>query len=77
LAIEVRPLDPLRGLYWSAVLNGVISAPIMVVMMLMATNRQVMGRFVIGGGLKVFGWLATVLMAGTVLAMAVTALSPG
>jgi NRAMP (natural resistance-associated macrophage protein)-like metal ion transporter len=77
MAIDFLPLDPVRGLYWSAVINGVISAPIMVVMMLMATNHQVMGRFVIRGGLKVFGWLATVLMAGTVLAMAVTALSPG
>lgn len=76
MAIDFLPLDPVRGLYWSAVINGVISAPIMVVMMLMATNRQVMGRFVIRGGLKVFGWLATVLMAGTVLAMALTALSP-
>ena len=77
MAIDFLPLDPVRGLYWSAVINGVISAPIMVVMMLMATNRQVMGRFVIRGGLKVFGWLATVLMAGTVLAMALTALSTG
>jgi len=77
MAIDFLPLDPVRGLYWSAVINGVISAPIMVVMMLMATNHQVMGRFVIRGGLKVFGWLATVLMAGTVLAMALTALSPG
>jgi Mn2+/Fe2+ NRAMP family transporter len=77
MAIDFLPLDPVRGLYWSAVINGVISAPIMVVMMLMATNRRVMGRFVIRGGLKVFGWLATVLMAGTVLAMAATALSPG
>jgi NRAMP (natural resistance-associated macrophage protein)-like metal ion transporter len=77
MAIDFLPLDPVRGLYWSAVINGVISAPIMVVMMLMATNRQVMGRFVIRGGLKVFGWLATALMAGTVLALAVTALSAG
>ena len=77
MAIDFLPLDPVRGLYWSAVINGVISAPIMVVMMLMATNHQVMGKFVIRGGLKVFGWLATVLMAGTVVAMAMTALSPG
>lgn len=54
-----------------------ISAPIMVVMMLMATNRQVMGRFVIGGGLKVCGCLATALMAGAVLAMAISALPAG
>jgi len=77
VAIDFLPLDPVRGLYWSAVINGVISAPIMVVMMLMATNHQVMGKFVIRGGLRVFGWLATVLMAVTVLAMAMTGLPPG
>ena len=77
MAIDFLPLDPVRGLYWSAVINGVISAPIMVVMMLMATNHQVMGKFVIRGGLRVFGWLATVLMAVTVLAMAMTGLPPG
>ena len=77
VAIDFLPLDPVRGLYWSAVINGVISTPIMVVMMLMASNHQVMGKFVIRGGLKVLGWLATVLMAGTVLAMGVTAAWPG
>jgi Mn2+/Fe2+ NRAMP family transporter len=56
-------IDPIKALYWAAVVNGVISAPIMAVMMLMAANPKVMGEFVIGARLKVLGWLATAVMA--------------
>jgi NRAMP (natural resistance-associated macrophage protein)-like metal ion transporter len=62
-------LDPIKALYWSAVVNGVISVPIMVVMMLMAGRSAVMGRFVIGRRLRVLGWGATGAMALAVLAM--------
>jgi NRAMP (natural resistance-associated macrophage protein)-like metal ion transporter len=56
-------IDPIKALYWAAVVNGVISAPIMAVMMLMAANSKVMGEFVISKRLKVLGWLATAIMA--------------
>jgi NRAMP (natural resistance-associated macrophage protein)-like metal ion transporter len=62
-------LDPIKALYWSAVINGVISVPIMVVMMLMASRSAIMGRFVIGRRLRVLGWSATGAMALAVLAM--------
>jgi len=77
VVLDFSPIDPVRALYWSAVINGVISAPVMVVTMLLASNHNVMGRFVIKGGLKVAGWLATVMMALAVLAMGYTALFPG
>ena len=57
------PIDPIKPLYWAAVLNGVISAPIMAAMMLMAANPKVMGDFVISTRLKVLGWIATSVMA--------------
>jgi Mn2+/Fe2+ NRAMP family transporter len=63
------PLDPIKALYWSAVINGVISVPIMVVMMLMASRSEVMGQFAITARLKVLGWLGTGVMAVAVLAM--------
>ncbi len=66
------PVDPVRALFWSAVLNGVIAVPIMAVMMLLASRRRVMGEHVIGPRLRVLGWLATSVMAVTVVAMAVT-----
>jgi NRAMP (natural resistance-associated macrophage protein)-like metal ion transporter len=56
-------IDPIKALYWAAVVNGVISAPIMAVMMLMSANPKVMGEFVIGARLKVLGWFATAIMA--------------
>src|SRR6202163_100058 len=56
-------IDPIKALFWAAVVNGVISAPIMAVMMLMSANPKVMGEFIIGTRLKALGWLATAVMA--------------
>jgi NRAMP (natural resistance-associated macrophage protein)-like metal ion transporter len=72
VALCFSPMDPVKELFWSAVLNGVIAVPIMVVMMLLATRASTMGQHVIGPRLKALGWLATVAMAAVVLAMFVT-----
>jgi NRAMP (natural resistance-associated macrophage protein)-like metal ion transporter len=69
IALGFTAIDPIKALYWSAVINGVISVPIMVVMMLMASRADVMGAFVISRGLKSVGWLATLMMLAAVLAM--------
>jgi NRAMP (natural resistance-associated macrophage protein)-like metal ion transporter len=76
VALGFSPIDPVKALYWSAVINGVISAPVMVVTMLLASNHRVMGKFVIKGALKTAGWLATAMMGLAVLAMAYTAFFP-
>ncbi|HEU4708645.1 MAG TPA: divalent metal cation transporter [Methylophilaceae bacterium] len=62
-------MDPIKALYWSAVINGVISVPIMAVMMLIAAKPEVMGKFAIGTRTKAIGWLATLAMAVAVAAM--------
>ncbi|MDA8329077.1 MAG: divalent metal cation transporter [Betaproteobacteria bacterium] len=62
-------IDPIKALYWSAVINGVISVPMMVVMMLMASRTDIMGQFVISCGLKRLGWAGTGIMAIAVAAM--------
>jgi NRAMP (natural resistance-associated macrophage protein)-like metal ion transporter len=72
IAMGFTPIDPIRALYWSAVINGVISVPIMIVMMLLAVRSDVMGQFVIGAKLKMLGWLATLMMAAAVAAMLLT-----
>jgi NRAMP (natural resistance-associated macrophage protein)-like metal ion transporter len=69
IGLGFTSIDPIKALYWSAVINGVISVPIMVVMMLMAARRDIMGQFVITKGLTALGWLATAMMAVTVVAM--------
>ena len=70
LAMNAVKLDPITALYWSAVLNGVVAVPVLVMMMLIATRRDVMGDFVVSGRLKAFGWLTTAVMAATVAGMA-------
>ena len=74
IALGFTPIDPIKALYWSAVINGVISIPIMAVMMLMAVRPEIMGRFTITPKLKVIGWLATGVMATAVSAMFFTLL---
>lgn len=72
IGLVFTPVDPIKALYWSAVINGVISVPIMAVMMLMAARVDIMGRLVITRKLKWLGWLCTLVMAVAVLAMFLT-----
>jgi NRAMP (natural resistance-associated macrophage protein)-like metal ion transporter len=65
-------IDPIRALFWCAVINGVVAVPLMVVMMIMATQAKVMGRFVLPRGLQVMGWLCTGVMAFAVAIMFAT-----
>ena len=72
VALNFTAIDPIKALFWAAVINGVIAVPIMVVMMLMAVRVDIMGRFAITRRLKVLGWLATAIMAIVVIAMVAT-----
>ena len=72
VALDFSPIDPIRALFWSAVINGVIAVPIMVVMMLLADDAKVMGGFTVTRRLKALGWLATGTMAAAVAAMFAT-----
>jgi Mn2+/Fe2+ NRAMP family transporter len=72
VALNFTAVDPIKALFWTAVINGVIAVPIMAVMMLMAVRPDVMGQFTIRRKLQVLGWLATGVMAFAVLAMVVT-----
>ncbi len=65
-------LDPIKALFWSAVINGVVAVPLMVIIMLMAMRPDVMGRFVLPWALWAMGWLCTVTMAIAVGIMLVT-----
>ncbi|MBS0337220.1 MAG: divalent metal cation transporter, partial [Proteobacteria bacterium] len=72
VAIELSPVRPIKALIWSAVINGVISVPIMVVMMLMSARPEIMGRFTVKRRLKWLGWASTGVMALAVFTMLVT-----
>jgi NRAMP (natural resistance-associated macrophage protein)-like metal ion transporter len=68
-ALGFAPIEPIRMLVWSAVINGIVAVPVMAMMMLVVTNRKAMGRFGARPVLAAAGWAATALMALTVLAM--------
>lgn len=71
IAIDWSSLDPIKALFWSAVVNGVVAVPIMAGMMLVARRRRAMGKFVIGQRLYRVGWVATAVMLIAVVAMIV------
>jgi NRAMP (natural resistance-associated macrophage protein)-like metal ion transporter len=72
LALAFSPIDPMKALYWTAVVNGVLAAPLMAVMMLISSNPRIMGRLVIGWKLRVIGWFATAVMAAASIGLFVT-----
>jgi NRAMP (natural resistance-associated macrophage protein)-like metal ion transporter len=69
IALNFTSINPISALYWSAVINGVLAVPVMVLLMIMSRRKDVMGRFVIGGPLYWLGWLSTGAMLLSVVAM--------
>jgi Mn2+/Fe2+ NRAMP family transporter len=69
VAMNYLPIDPMKALFWSAVINGVAAVPIMAIMMLIATRKKVMGSFTLPPALRLLGWIATAVMALAALAM--------
>lgn len=70
--INFIDLDPIKALFWSAVLNGVVAVPLMVVIMIMAMQNRIMGRFTLPRPLWAMGWLCTATMAIAVVVMFMT-----
>ena len=65
-------VNPITMLVWSAVVNGMVAVPLMVGMMMIITNRAIMGQFAASRVLATFGWLATLLMGLVVAALLLT-----
>jgi NRAMP (natural resistance-associated macrophage protein)-like metal ion transporter len=72
VAMDFLPINPLKALVFTAVVNGVVAVPVMVMTMLVSANSKVMGEFVLPRGLLVFGWAATAAMALAAVGMFVT-----
>lgn len=62
LALNFLHIDPVKALFWAAILNGIVAAPLMAIIMIMASSPKVMGKLVISPYLKAMGWLATAVM---------------
>jgi Mn2+/Fe2+ NRAMP family transporter len=72
VGLNFTSIDPVKALYWSAVLNGVVAVPVMVIMMHLSMRSAIMGGFTLPMPLRVLGWAATVVMSATVVAMGVS-----
>ena len=72
--INVSPIDPIKALYWSAIVNGVVAVPVMAIMVHMSSNPAVMGKLSISRPLRTIGWIATAVMAAAAFGMAWTAM---
>lgn len=72
MALNFAPVDPIKALLWSAQINGVIAVPIMTVMLLLAHNKTIMGRFTLSRRHTIIGWAGVALMLVAVLALFAT-----
>jgi NRAMP (natural resistance-associated macrophage protein)-like metal ion transporter len=70
--LNFTAIDPVKALYWSAVLNGVVAVPVMIVMMHLSMRPAIMAGYTLPLPLRLLGWVATAVMAVTVLAMIAT-----
>jgi Mn2+/Fe2+ NRAMP family transporter len=63
LAMGFTPVNPIKALFYSAVINGVVAVPLIVLVLLLASRRDVMGEFTANRGVLILGWIAALLMA--------------
>ncbi len=68
-ALNLTGIEPMRALVWAAVVNGVVAVPVMAMTLAVASRKAVMGTFQLTGMLRVMGWLATAVMAASVIAL--------
>jgi len=68
VGLNFSSVDPVKALYWSAILNGVVAVPVMIAMMRLSTRSDVMGRFTLPPALLIVGWIASGVMTTAVAA---------
>ena len=71
LVIQYSPISPMKALFWSAVINGVVAVPLMVVIILLVSKKSVMGAFTGGRSIIVLGWIATAIMGAAAVRMCI------
>lgn len=72
MLLNFTPIHPIQALFWAALINGVISVPIMIVMLLLAREPNIMGKFTLTRRHTVIGWVGVAVMLAAVIAMFVT-----
>jgi NRAMP (natural resistance-associated macrophage protein)-like metal ion transporter len=72
MLIDFLGINPMSALFWTAVINGVISPPLLVIIMLVSNNKKVMGKRVNNPVTNIMGWLATAVMFAAAIGMVLT-----
>ena len=72
VAIDFLGINPITALFWTAVINGVVAPPLLVVVMLVANNKQAMGERTNGVFTNIVGWLAAAVMFTAAIGMFIT-----
>jgi NRAMP (natural resistance-associated macrophage protein)-like metal ion transporter len=72
LALTFAHINPMKALFWSAVINGVVAVPVMTIMMILTHNPKIMGKFTLPAYLQWVGWLATAVMFAASLGLIFT-----
>jgi NRAMP (natural resistance-associated macrophage protein)-like metal ion transporter len=72
MALNFTPVDPIKALYWSAVINGILAAPIMILLMFLVRKKEVMGDLTVTGWLYGLGWVSTLAMTLCIVGMIAT-----
>lgn len=70
MQFAVSSIDPIKALFYSQVLDGLIAPFLIVLLLLITSSRKLMGEFVNGMAIKVAGWAAAGVMLGADIAMA-------
>jgi Mn2+/Fe2+ NRAMP family transporter len=69
MVIQYSPIGPMKALFWSAVINGVVAVPLMVVIILLVSKKSVMGAFTASRSIIIIGWIATLVMGAAAVRM--------
>jgi len=69
LVLQYTPISPMKALFWSAVINGVVAVPLMAVIIVLVSRKAVMGKYTIGRPIAILGWIATLLMGAAAVRM--------
>lgn len=63
MVLNFTAIDPIKALFWAAMVNGVLAAPLMIVVTLTPTNGRIVGQLTLLSPLRVGGWVVTMVMA--------------
>jgi Mn2+/Fe2+ NRAMP family transporter len=69
VVIQYSPISPMKALFWSSVINGVVAVPLMAIIIVLVSKKSVMGAFTASRPIVILGWIATALMGAAAVRM--------